>query len=127
MPPLPAALVLDPASRVIAPPGATRGVPRLIRSKQNAASASPGVTHWRSALLTSAQRCSCFVILVRPSRGLPGRLPSAGLSSRVVAPPGSTRGVPHLSRSKQHVVSASPESLTGVQLSSLLPNAAHAS
>ncbi|KAJ1143474.1 hypothetical protein NDU88_009782 [Pleurodeles waltl] len=90
-------------SRIIAPTRATRGVPRLIHNKQHAAPASPGVTHWRPALLTSAQRCSCFVTPVRPSRGPPGRLPSAGLGSRVVAPPGATRGVPRLLRSKQHV------------------------
>ncbi|KAJ1166679.1 hypothetical protein NDU88_007076 [Pleurodeles waltl] len=90
--------------RVVAPPEATRGVPRC--SKQHIASASPGVTHRRPALITSAQRCSCFVTLVRPSRGLPGRLPSTSLGSRVVAPPGITRGVPCPSRIKQHVASA---------------------
>ncbi|KAJ1090771.1 hypothetical protein NDU88_003900 [Pleurodeles waltl] len=56
-------------SRVIAPPGAARGVPRLSRSMQHVASASPGVTHRRPALLTSAQRCSRFVTPVRPSPG----------------------------------------------------------
>ncbi|KAJ1204635.1 hypothetical protein NDU88_000075 [Pleurodeles waltl] len=85
------------------PRKATRGVPR--RSKQHVASASPGVTHRRPALLTSAQRCSCFVTLVQPSRGLPGRLPSTGLGGRVVAPP-VTRGVPRPSRIKQHIASA---------------------
>ncbi|KAJ1215637.1 hypothetical protein NDU88_003245 [Pleurodeles waltl] len=53
-------------SRVVAPPEATREVPRHSNSKQHVASASPGVTHRRPALLTSAQRCSCFVTLVRP-------------------------------------------------------------
>ncbi|KAJ1081480.1 hypothetical protein NDU88_001662 [Pleurodeles waltl] len=70
------------------------------------ASASPGVTHRRPALLTSAQCCSCFVTLVRPSRGHPGRLPSTGLGGRVVGPPGVTREVPCPSRIKQHEASA---------------------
>ncbi|KAJ1202245.1 hypothetical protein NDU88_006045 [Pleurodeles waltl] len=91
-------------SLVVAPPEATRGVPR--RSKQHVASASPGVTHWRPALLTSAQRCSCFVTLLQPIRGLPGQLPSTGLGGRVVAPPEVTRGVPCPSRIKQRVASA---------------------
>ncbi|KAJ1190608.1 hypothetical protein NDU88_007346 [Pleurodeles waltl] len=56
-------------SRIVAPPGAAKGAPRLIRSKQHVASASPGVTHRRPALLTSAQCCSRFVALARPSPG----------------------------------------------------------
>ncbi|KAJ1216218.1 hypothetical protein NDU88_003824 [Pleurodeles waltl] len=91
-------------SRVVAPPEATRGVPRPSRRKQHIA--SPGVTHRRPALLTSAQRCSCFVTLVWPSWGLLGRLPSTGLSSRVIAPPEVTMGVPCPSCIKQHVASA---------------------
>ncbi|KAJ1189394.1 hypothetical protein NDU88_006139 [Pleurodeles waltl] len=98
----------DLSGRVVAPPGAIRGVPRLCRSKQHVASASPGGTHWHPALRISAQCCLCFVTLVRPSLGLPGQLPSTGLGSRVVAPPEATRGVPRPSRSKQHVASASP-------------------
>ncbi|KAJ1151660.1 hypothetical protein NDU88_004440 [Pleurodeles waltl] len=88
------------------PPGAIRGVPRLCRSKQHVASASPGGTHWHPALRISAQLSSCFVTLVRPSRALPGRLPSTGLRILVVAPPEATRGVPCPSRIKQHVASA---------------------
>ncbi|KAJ1214059.1 hypothetical protein NDU88_001687 [Pleurodeles waltl] len=87
-------------SRVVAPPEATREVPHPSRSKQHVASVSPGVTHRRPALLTSAQRCSCFITLVRPSQVLPGQLPSTGLGSQVIAPSEVTRGVPRPSRIK---------------------------
>ncbi|KAJ1162544.1 hypothetical protein NDU88_003012 [Pleurodeles waltl] len=56
-------------SRVIDPPGETRGAPRLGYSRQHVASASPGVTHWCLALFTSAQCCSRIVSPVRPSTG----------------------------------------------------------
>ncbi|KAJ1203038.1 hypothetical protein NDU88_006833 [Pleurodeles waltl] len=51
--------------RVVAPPGA----PRLICSKQHVAYDSPGVIYRGPVLLTSAQRCSRFVTLARPSSG----------------------------------------------------------
>ncbi|KAJ1170250.1 hypothetical protein NDU88_002130 [Pleurodeles waltl] len=56
-------------SRVVVPPGAARGDPRLSRSKQHVTSASPGVAHRCPSLLPSAQRCSRFVTPVRPSSG----------------------------------------------------------
>ncbi|KAJ1189857.1 hypothetical protein NDU88_006599 [Pleurodeles waltl] len=66
-------------------PGGNQGSSH--RSKQHVASASPGVTYRHPALLPSAQRCSCFVTLVRPSQGLPGQLTSTGLGGRVISPP----------------------------------------
>ncbi|KAJ1112992.1 hypothetical protein NDU88_001252 [Pleurodeles waltl] len=43
--------------------GSSTSQPQLV------ASASPGVNHRRPALLTSAQRCSCFVTPARPRSG----------------------------------------------------------
>ncbi|KAJ1117396.1 hypothetical protein NDU88_005596 [Pleurodeles waltl] len=57
----------SPGSQAATPPGANRGAPRPHSSRQHAAPATPGVTLWRPALLTSARRYLRSVTRVRPS------------------------------------------------------------